>query len=239
MALSRNAIKAADDEPRLRAVARSGPWHIYEVAGSDLVEPLTNLPAVLEDAPAGGRAWTDAVMPWYRSPERWDVLLAGDGPSSWPRVAEGEDPEERPTREARVSRVATDTDRISFDVDRPGSPVLVKTSYFPNWEASGADGPWRVAPNLMVVVPTDTHVELTYGTSGVELGGWLVTLLGALGVVGLALLPPVHMPARRPRPRRPEPADDGEAEATEEPGVVGDEEEPVPPPPSREPAPAG
>jgi hypothetical protein len=239
MALSRNTITAADAEPRLRALAESGPWHIYEVAGTDLVEPLTNLPAVLEDAPAGGRAWTDAVMPWYRSPERWDVLLAGDGPSSWPRVAEGEDPEERPTREARVSRVATDTDRISFDVDRPGSPVLVKTSYFPNWEASGADGPWRVAPNLMVVVPTDTHVELTYGTSGVELGGWLVTLLGALGVVGLALLPPVHMPARRPRPRRPEPADDGEAEATEEPGVVGDEEEPVPPPPPREPAPAG
>ena len=87
----------------------------------------------------------------------------------------------------------------------------------------------------MVVVPTDTHVELTYGTSGVDLGGWLVTLLGALGVLGLALLPPVRMPARRPRPRRPEPADD----EAEEPGVVGDEEEPVPPPPPREPAPAG
>ena len=235
MAFSRSAVAEADAEPRLRSVARSGPWHIYEVAGSELVEPLTNLPAVLEDAPAGGREWTDAVMPWYRSPEDWDVFLAQDGPKSWPRVAEGDEPEERPARPVRVTDLATDTDRIAFDVDRPGTPVLVKTSYFPNWQASGADGPWRVAPNLMVVVPTSTHVELSYGTTPVDLAGWLVTLLGVIGVVALALLPPVRMPAPRP-PRRPEPAaDDDEGE---EPDAV-EEDEPVPPPPPREPAPAG
>jgi hypothetical protein len=235
MAFSRNTVTAADAEPRLRSVARSDRWHIYEVAGSDLVEPLENLPAVLDDAPAGGRAWTEAVMPWYLSPDRWDVFLAGDGPSSWPRVAEGEEPEERPTRPVRVSEVVTDTDRIAFDVDRPGTPVLVKTSYFPNWDASGADGPFRVAPNLMVVVPTDTHVELTYGTTGVDLAGWLVTLLGVIGVVALALLPPVRMPAPRP-PRRREPAADDQGGDESE---AAEEDEPVPPPPPREPAPAG
>jgi hypothetical protein len=236
MAFSRNTVTAADDEPRLRSVARSGRWHVYEVAGSDLVEPLANLPAVLEDAPAGGRAWTDAVMPWYRSPDQWDVFLAQDGPSSWPRVAEGGKPDERPARPVRVTDLATDTDRIAFDVDRPGTPVLVKTSYFPNWDASGADGPWRVAPNLMVVVPTDTHVELTYKTTGVDLAGWLVTLFGVLGVVALALLPAVRMPAPRP-PRRPEPAA-GDDEGDDEPDAA-EEDEPVPPAPPREPAPAG
>jgi hypothetical protein len=236
MAFSRNTVTAADDEPRLRSVARSGRWHVYEVAGSELVEPLANLPAVLEDAPAGGRAWTDAVMPWYRSPDQWDVFLAQDGPSSWPRVAEGGKPDERPARPVRVTDLATDTDRIAFDVDRPGTPVLVKTSYFPNWDASGADGPWRVAPNLMVVVPTDTHVELTYKTTGVDLAGWLVTLFGVLGVVALALLPAVRMPAPRP-PRRPEPAA-GDDVGDDEPDAA-EEDEPVPPAPPREPAPAG
>ncbi|MES4792893.1 MAG: hypothetical protein C4321_07830, partial [Chloroflexota bacterium] len=66
-----------------------------------------------------------------------------------------------------------------FDVDRPGTPVLVKVSYFPNWQASGARGPWRVTPNFMVVVPTSTHVELHYGRTPVD---WLGLLASAAGI---------------------------------------------------------
>jgi hypothetical protein len=240
MATSEQAIAAADQEADLTPLARSGPWRVYEVADAELVEPLGALPAVLEDAPPGGEAWIDAVMPWYRSPDRWDVFLAADGPSSWPRVADGDDPDRRPTRPVEVSDVATDTDRIAFTVDRPGTPVLVKTSFFPNWEASGADGPWRVAPNLMVVVPTDTTVELTYGTTPVDLGAWLVTLLGVGGVVLLALRPGVRMPAARRR--GPAPGDDdgdGEGSAAEAAQRADDGDEALPPTPPREPAPTG
>jgi hypothetical protein len=234
LATSEQAKEAADANPELLRIASSGPWRIYEVADAELVEPLDALPAVLEDAPDGGHDWIDAVMPWYRSPDRWDVFLAADGPSSWPRVAEGDEPEQRSTRPVRVTDVGTDTDRISFRVDRPGTPVLVKASYFPNWEASGADGPWRVAPNLMVVVPTEEEVELTYGTTGVDLLAWLVTLGGVVGVIALALLPPVRMPAPRPRPAPR--VDDGEAEG---PPPPEDEDETAPPPAPREPAPTG
>jgi hypothetical protein len=59
--------------------------------------------------------------------------------------------------------------------------VLVKTSYFPNWQATGANGPWRVTPNSMVVVPTSTHVVLHYGYAPVDDAGRLATL-GGLGV---------------------------------------------------------
>ena len=65
-------------------------------------------------------------------------------------------------------------------------PVLVKASYFPNWRGRGAEGPYRVAPNLMVVVPTDTHVELTYGRTWVEYLSYSLTLLGIVGLVLLA-----------------------------------------------------
>ena len=66
---------------------------------------------------------------------------------------------------------------MSFHVDRIGTPVEVKISYFPNWQASGADGPWRVAPNLMVVVPTAHDVTLRYGTTTVDRLGQVITLL--------------------------------------------------------------
>jgi hypothetical protein len=97
-----------------------------------------------------------------------------------------------------VSGIRTADNRISFDVDRPGVPVLVKASYFPNWEASGAEGPYRVAPNLMVVVPTGTHVEIHYGRTGIEWGAYALTLLGLLGLAWLARAGPVAMPVPVP-----------------------------------------
>ena len=87
-----------------------------------------------------------------------------------------------PVDPVQVSGVRSDESSISFEVDRTGQPVLVRTSYFPNWSVTGADGPYRVAPNLMVVVPTDTTVELVYGRSGVELVGLGLTLLGIIAL---------------------------------------------------------
>jgi hypothetical protein len=64
-----------------------------------------------------------------------------------------------------------------------GVPVLVKISYFPNWEVSGADGPYRLGPNMMVVVPTSTDVHLNFGRSNVDLFAYLLTLLGIVLLV--------------------------------------------------------
>jgi len=53
-------------------------------------------------------------------------------------------------------RRAVDDDACSLrrgQAPQIGQPVLVKVSYFPNWKASGAKGPYRVTPNLMVVIP--------------------------------------------------------------------------------------
>ena len=73
--------------------------------------------------------------------------------------------------------------------------MLVKASYFPNWKADGAEGPWRVGPNLMVVVPTSTHVSLHYGYTTVDYLGWFLTLLGVVGLVCPGPAPgPLDMP---------------------------------------------
>ncbi len=84
-----------------------------------------------------------------------------------------------------VSNLTRDNHSISFSVDRVGAPVLIRTSYFPNWEASGAEGPYRATPNFMVVVPTDTEVHLSYGRSPVE---WFATFVTLFGLAVIALL---------------------------------------------------
>jgi hypothetical protein len=135
-------------------------------------------------------------------------------------MAAGGSPPVVPVEPVEVTGIEEGDDRISFDVDRVGEPVLVRSSYFPNWQASGADGPFRVTPNLMVVVPTTEHVELHYGWTPVDLVAWILTVLGVGGVVWLARRPDLDVPAppepevASAEPDRPEASDgDGAGDA--------------------------
>ena len=74
----------------------------------------------------------------------------------------------------------------------------MKASYFPNWAVDGAQGPYRVAPNLMVVIPTSNHVHLHYGNTSVEYVAYLLTLLGIALAIVLARRPPLVMPEPLP-----------------------------------------
>jgi hypothetical protein len=202
MAFSPEARAAAAAHPDLRLVASAGPfgvsyttgpgerrWEVYEVAGSDLVVPLENEPAVMSGVGKGEKAWLEQSVDWYMDPSRWGVHLAADGPAEWPRVRDASvAAPASAVPSVAVSEIETGDDRISFDVDRPGTPVLVKASYYPNWKVSGAEGPWRVSPNLMVVVPTERHVELRYGNTPVDLLGRLLTVLGFGALAALVVL---------------------------------------------------
>jgi hypothetical protein len=168
--------------------AQPRTWQVYQVADSAPVAPLTYEPAVLTHAATTSKGWNKISIPWYQDQSRWGVELATSGPASWPRVraSADSDPPRIPVHAATVSNITMTDDRISFDVDpetvRSASPVLVKTSYFPNWQASGANGPWRVTPNLMVVVPTRTHVELHYGFTPVDNVGRLASLAALVAI---------------------------------------------------------
>ncbi len=225
LAFSDLAINAARAHEDLTELATSGPWVAFLVTGSEIVSPLGFEPAVMTNVGQSQHEWLDAGVEFFQDPANQDVFLAADGPADWQRVdmielasapvAEGEvEPPKlwggvvpsaelvrNAVDEATVSNIVSDTNTITFSVDQVGSPVLVKASYFPNWKADGAEGPFRVTPNLMVVVPTDTNVKLSYGHTWVEYLSWLVTLLGAAGLYVLSrrdtrpdepLFDPVH-----------------------------------------------
>jgi hypothetical protein len=176
-------------------------WQIYEVAGTDLVAPLSFEPVVVESGVRSKHGWLDAAVAWYQDAGRWDIPLAADGPAEWARIDDASK-SAPPTavRRARVSNIRSDDDGVSFDVDRPGTPVVVRTSYFPNWKAEGADGPWRVTPNLMVVVPTSEHVELRYGWTALDLGAWMLTIVGIIATAWVARRGRVDLPEPPPPP---------------------------------------
>jgi hypothetical protein len=205
MAISDRTIDYARRNDDLTEIATSGPWVVFEVADSELVTSLVNEPAVVRGIESSHETWLESSMRWYIDPSQWPVLLAADGPGEWQRIDRDESPEERAVTPVNVSNIETSQDGIEFDVDQIGTPVLVKASYFPNWKVDGAQGPYRVSPNLMVVVPTDTHVTLSYGWTAIDLLGWGLTALGLLGLVWLWRAGPVAMPETH---REPEPDPD-------------------------------
>lgn len=195
MAQTDEAIEAARSHEDLTELVTAEPFVVFEVAETALVEGLdvepvvANGPLLVEGDELASRfdeGWLSQAVAFYNDPEGYRAMPAIDGPDGWQRVdallpSDGI-PVDVP---ATVSDIDIDNDRISFTVDQLGSPVLVKTSYFPNWQASGADGPWQVGPNLMVVVPTDTQVELSYGRTLVDRFGSLLTLVGVVGLIVL------------------------------------------------------
>ncbi len=204
MAQSDEAIAAADDHPDLTRVGEAQPFVIYEVAGSALVEGLDYSPVVVsgrteeqvgeESAGRFDIGWVGQAVAQYNDPAAFLALPAQDGPDAWIRresltVDDGE-----PVDRAEVSEIEAGTSTVSFTVDQLGEPVLVKTSFFPNWSVDGAEGPWRAGPNLMVVVPTANEVTLSYGRTGVEWLSIVVTLVGLGALVGLRRLERGNVP---------------------------------------------
>ncbi|QRN80655.1 MAG: hypothetical protein JK586_03520, partial [Nocardiopsis sp. BM-2018] len=178
------------------------------VADADIVTPLDVQPVVVRSRSGDQRErHLELGTSWFQQPGEWLALPADDGPAAWQRIDVVVDESRRlPAGEpggprvdivipaepivpvevepATVTDVVIEQQSLSFEVDRVGVPVLVRVSYFPNWRVSGAEGPYRVAPNMMVVVPTDTTVEMHFGRTFSDIVFWAMTFVG----IGLCVL---------------------------------------------------
>jgi hypothetical protein len=246
MAASPEAVRQASENPDLTEVTigSAGPWHVFMVAGSEMVQPLSFEPVVYSNVVEHQRTcavdakdcvehgWLQPAVQFFNNPDEWSVLRAASGPQEWQRWAAclpteqvgvtaptttdpNCSPPQTPLPRIQVTNISWDDDEVVFDVDQPGVPVLVKVSYFPNWKVSGGEGPYRVTPNLMVVIPTSNHVRLHYGYVSVD---YVANALTVLGIVALFLLYRAKVEAER-RPwwdpigrawrRRPKPPVEG------------------------------
>ncbi|MDH3250640.1 MAG: hypothetical protein OEQ47_16855, partial [Acidimicrobiia bacterium] len=188
------AEEKAIDDPRLEEVERSGPFTIFEVEDSDLVDVARFEPSVY-DPPAGEReSFGELALEWYDSIGTLDRWLVADGPDDWPRVPDADSvgAAEPLAASGSVSNIEIGDDWLTFETEAIGVPHLVKISYFPNWTANGAEGPYRAAPSLMVVVPTDERVELRFGRSWIEFVGFGATLAAIAGLVSIRYLPSIR-----------------------------------------------
>jgi hypothetical protein len=206
MAYTPEAVAQAETQKDLTEVARSGPWVVYQVADSDWVVPMTVQPVVVEERSGDQRErWLELGSSWLQNTDEWAATPVADGPKEWQRVSVAPDLNRRvgepgsssrsvdivqPLEEitpvalpqVNITNYSHTQESVSFTVDKVGVPVLVRVSYFPNWTVSGAKGPYRAAPNMMVVIPTEKNVQLKYSTTGIDKLAYLLTFIG-IGIV--------------------------------------------------------
>ncbi len=205
ISISERATDLARLNPSLTEVAQSEPFTVFELPQSELVDPAAYQPVVWD----GGGEFLDAALDWYDDIDNLDKWVAADGPPNWPRVTDLAElevvatPIDLDESAPVVTDVVLDGHHIEFTTTAIGVPHLVKVSYFPNWVATGADGPYRVAPALMLVVPTQSEVELNFGRTGAEVLG--------MGLSGLSVIALAAAGLFRLR-RRPEPEDSPQGE---------------------------
>lgn len=176
----------------------SDPFTIYSVPGAEMVEIATHVPAVYvsphtellgkfvplvsEDESPG---FSDLAVDWYDDLTLQEYWVVDDGPDSWPRITSLEEVRGTPPIETsgEVTNFVLDDERISFSTTAIGVPHLIKVSYFPNWIATGADGPFYAAPSFLLVVPTQADVVLEFRSGWIEWIGMAFTALGLLALV--------------------------------------------------------
>ena len=228
VAYTDTAKEKADEHPAFRRLAESAPFVVYRLGESSLVDVATNRPWVFEEpgprlvAPLMGifkedteTDFVDVALDWYEDIEMLDQWITADGPSDWERITPDLEGTTVPLAAgAEVTDIEVADHRIAFRTTGVGLPHMVKVSYFPNWTARGAEGPWRATPAFMVVIPTSREVELTFDKTWAEkLGAWST-------LAGLLVLP-IWWGVARVRGRRAAASKDGRPTGLRDPSLRG------------------
>jgi hypothetical protein len=183
---------AAAEAAGLPVVERSGRFTIYRVGSGDLVEVPRFKPVLVDH-----HDWRANGLAWYRNPAWLQtplVFASRDDPEARTAFVDAGPlplrslPQEKLARPGEIAATTSRTgDEVRFTTDRIGEPHLVKVSWFPNWRVEGAEGPWMASPGLMMVIPTQANVRLTYRDTPVDLVGKALTVAG----FGILLAPTV------------------------------------------------
>ncbi len=195
ISFTEEATEEAALYPELREVGVAGPFHVFEAPPTDLVEVARYQPSVFVRTPDGEPDFFNFALSWFDLIGQTDLWVVEEAPPEygWAEVSHPSllRPVILPDQGRAVTDVVVEDHRISFRTQAVGVPHLIKVSYFPNWKATGAEGPYLATPSLMVVVPTDSQVVLEFSNTWVEWLGWALTLAGLAALVAPRLRPRV------------------------------------------------
>jgi hypothetical protein len=186
MASSPEVVEDLDNDSSVVFLNKIDPYYFYEIRGEhNYVEIMTNMPYRYSPE----ENWILEMRDWYLNPENTDnpvIMDDGSDELSILKVIDKDSLNSVPDNPVNSSNSENEMvlyehverEKITFNTTAVGVPHLVKMSYFPNWQAVGADGPYLVSPSFMMVIPTGNEVTLFYGMAFANKLGASLTALG-------------------------------------------------------------
>jgi hypothetical protein len=184
VAISPELASALDARKDVVREAQIPPYTLYRLRdpGPGYVEPLAFAPVRADPV-----SWRDASYRWFSRKPANRALLVFTRDQRFDHALDDPwgPPPEQPLPGGVEVTARVEAEELRITTSRPGHPLLVKISYHPRWRAEGADGPYLVSPGLMLVVPCQSEVRLTYAarTWADRLGRSLFLAAIAVGVV--------------------------------------------------------
>jgi uncharacterized membrane protein len=177
---------------RAEKLAEFGQYTVFRISGATgYVEVMKNQP-VRVSLPVS--EWRDMAVDWYLNLDDLDTPIVRDqGEEALQDYLsitpdQSADPPVVPIdTEGRVTNEKLENEKLTFDTTAVGQPHWIKISYFPNWHVKGAEGPYLVSPSFMMVIPTQSHVELYYGRTAANTLGQALEILAWLLLVGISV----------------------------------------------------
>ena len=183
---------ATKADPRAELLATFGDYNIFRVSGtSGYVEVMKNQPVRVDIAQS---AWRDVAVDWYENMDDLQTPIVWDNGDAALQQFASITPEAVTyppavpiQTEQHVTGEKLENERLSFDTTAIGQPHWIKISYFPNWHVEGAKGPYLVSPSFMMVIPTQSHVTLTYGRTGANTVGQILEVIAWILLVAMVV----------------------------------------------------
>jgi len=169
IAYSEKIKTSADINPELIKLQTVGPFNIYQIPNSNLVEPVLSFTVRQKD-----KDWLNQSIQWYKGPELKTPIIFAQNPDQEKELSSLSPA----SNTSSVSNIKSNNDSIEFDVKELNRPYLVKISYFPTWKTQGAKGPYLISPAYMMVIPTSHHVKLYFTYGWIDWLGYLLSIGG-------------------------------------------------------------
>ena len=157
-----------DKNPDAKLMAKFDVFNFYEINTTNkYVEVLKNIPVKVKT-----QDWYETIMPWFKKYDTDRTFIIWDQGEKELDSFKAVSPDgvlnivKTPYKtDGVVLEENIENEKITFKTTAIGIPHIIKISYFPNWKAVGADGPYAISPSFMMVIPRQENVTLYYGST--------------------------------------------------------------------------